>query len=267
MNIRIYLSISICLIFLAGCAIQKETQQLEINGKTVEYIMQGENSPTIIFETGMGQTIDTWNTVLDSLSKHTQVYAYNRPNYGQSEIKKPPKNVIDVAKQLRTNLVAQNISPPYILVGHSVGGLYINMFARLYPSEVAGVVFIDASHPKQFEYFRNNHSILYDLLILSTKKGNRKYEYDIVKTALSSFIDAPEFPNVPIAVLVAGKRSSPLESKKLREKWLSFQKDLASLSNESKHLIIKESGHYIHHNNPDIVISEILRIKTLTEEE
>lgn len=263
---------SICIIcvictMLVNCTSMKNPMEKSIDHQGVEYIMEGSGSPTIVFETGMGPTIDTWDKILDSLSKHTQVYAYNRPGYGKSTLINAPRNVIDVAEQLHSNLLTNNINPPYILVGHSAGGLYINMFARLFPDEVTGAVLIDASHPEQFEYFKNHHSVLYDMLILSTKKGNRKYEYDIVTTALESFIDAPEFPNVPISVLIAGKKSSPLESKKLREKWLFFQKELASLSNESKRLIVNESGHYIHRNNPDLVISEILRIKTLIEKE
>ncbi len=248
---------------LFSCSTARSTQQLQLNDKIIEYDLQGLGSPTIVFETGMGQTIETWNPILDSLSKHTQVYAYNRQGYGKSNLINSPRDIVEVVRQLKSNLVEQNISSPYILVGHSIGGLYINMFARLYPEDVAGVVFIDSSHPEQFEYFKEEHSLLYDILITSTKKSNRKYEYDIVTTALKSFANVPEFPDIPITVLTAGKKSSPLESKKLREKWLQFQNDLAGLSAISKQLIVDDSGHYIHRRNPDITISEILRIITI----
>lgn len=248
-----------------GCASLNNSQQIDINGKTVEYILKGSGSPTIVFETGMGPTIDTWNSILDSLSKHTQVYAYNRPGYGNSQIHNPPTTVIEVAAQLRENLMGHNIKPPYILVGHSAGGLYINMFARLFPEEVAGAVFIDASHPEQFEYFKNDQSLLYELLITATKKGNRTYEGNIVKTTLQSFENASKFPNVPISVLTAGKKSSPLENDELRNKWLQFQKSLASLSPISEHIVVENTGHYIHKRNPNISISEILRILSISE--
>ena len=245
---------------LIGCGISQNTTLSQINNRNVEYALKGSGSPTIVFETGMGPTIDTWSKVLDTLSKHTKVYAYNRPGYGKSNISNPPENVVEVAKQLRQNLIAQQVSPPYLLVGHSAGGLYINMFARLFPNDVIGVVFIDASHPEQFEYFKNHHSMLHDLLITSTRKGNRKYEYDIVVTTLKSFEDAPIFPNIPVTVLTAGKKSSPLETKKLRDKWLYFQNELKNLSNDGKQIIVKNSGHYIHKNEPEIVINEILRM-------
>lgn len=247
-------------IFFTSCTRTKSVLQMYSNGKKVELIEQGNGTPTIVFETGMGPMISTWDPILDSLSPHTRVYTYNRPGYGSSNLLNTPGSVLEVAKQLRMNLLEANAPPSYVLIGHSVGGLYVNMFARLYPEEVAGVIFIDSSHPEQFEYFKNHHSILYETLILSTKKGNRNYEYDIVTTALNNFIDAPKFPDVPISVLTAGKKSSPLESKKLREKWLVFQSDLANLSSDSKHTIVDGSGHYIHKNKPEIVISEILRI-------
>jgi len=252
-------AVFIILVF-TSCSTVKSVQQTNANGKIVEFVKKGNGTPTIVFETGMGPTISTWNSVLDSLSQHATIYAYNRPGYGSSNLIDAPRSVVEVAEQLQRNLIKANVPPPYILVGHSAGGLYINMYARLFPDEVAGVVFIDASHPEQFEYFKNHHSLLYDMLIMSTKKGNRRYEYDIVTSALESFINAPEFPDVPISVLTAGKRSSPLESKKLREKWLVFQSELAALSNNGKNITVKESGHYIHKNAPEVVISEILRI-------
>lgn len=255
-------SIGIVLVFgvtMVNCTSMKSPMQKSIDHQGVEYITEGIGSPTIVFETGMGPTIDTWDKILDSLSKHTQVYAYNRPGYGKSGLKNAPRNVIEVAEQLHTNLSANNIKPPYVLVGHSAGGLYVNMFARLYPEETVGIVFVDASHPEQFEYFKTDQKFLYNMLLTSTQKGKRTYEYDIVKTTSESFRNAPKFPEVPITVLTAGK-SSPLENKNIRKKWLEFQVELSNLSSKSKHLVVEESGHYIHRNEPNIAIEEILRI-------
>ncbi|MBC3758175.1 alpha/beta hydrolase [Hyunsoonleella sp. SJ7] len=243
---------------LTSCATSKSARQ--DNGNTLEYALKGNGSPTIVFESGMGQSLDTWNKIFDSLSQHNRVYAYNRPGYSNSTNNKLPNSVQEVAQQLRENLKKENIEPPYILVGHSLGGLFINMYARLYPDEVAGVVFIDASHPEQFEYFKNEQKLLYNMLISSTKMGKRQYEFDIITSALSSFRGAPEFPNIPITVLTAGKKSSPLETQELREKWLEFQSDLVDLSSKSSQIIVEESGHYIHKKTPCLVISEILKL-------
>ncbi len=258
---QIIVTVVVIISFLVtNCSSVKSLQQTDSNGKRVEFIKQGNGgAPTLVFETGMGPTISTWNTIIDSLSQHTNVYAYNRPGYGGSNLKDVPRSVVEVAEQLRINLKMANVPPPYVLVGHSAGGLYVNMFARLYPEETVGVVFIDASHPEQFEYFKTDQQLLYNILITATQKGNRTYEYDLVTTASKSFKNAPRFPEVPISVLTAGK-SSPLENKKLRKKWLEFQVELSNLSSISKHLVVEESGHYVHRNEPDLVIKETLRI-------
>ncbi|WP_422080022.1 alpha/beta fold hydrolase [Ulvibacterium sp.] len=251
-------------IALINCATTQNTQRSNTNGKSVEYILMGNGSPTLVFETGMGPSISTWDKILDSLSKHTRIYAYNRPGYGNSNVKKPPRNIVEAAQQLHANLVNEDIRPPYILVGHSLGGLLVNMFARLYPRETIGVIFIDASHPEQFEYFKADQKFLHTMLVTSTRKGGRSYEYDLISSASEDFQSVPQFPKIPVSVLTAGK-SSPLENKKLRTKWLEFQKDLVKLGQNNVHRIIENSGHYIHRDNPTETIAEILIILDLAK--
>ena len=251
--------------FLPGCMTleninQKNINERQINGRSVEYIAEGIGSPTIVLETGMGPTINTWAPILDSLTNLSSTFAYNRPGYGNSDLSLPPFSAEEVALQLHENLEATNQRPPYILIGHSAGGLYINMFSRLFPGEVAGVIFIDSSHPDQFEYFRQDQPLIYNMLVTGTKNGNRKYEFSIVKNAHSIFQDAPPFPNVPVSVLTAGKKSSPLEGDKMRARMLEFQSDLAALSPNSKNLIVEGSGHYIHKDKPEVVLDEVVRI-------
>ena len=247
-------------LLFCGCATLKNVTQKQVDNRRVEYVGAGSGSPTIVLETGMGPDIKTWLPIFDSLAALTHVFAYNRPGYGNSGLLHAPENVKQVAEHLRENLKATGQPPPYILMGHSAGGLYVNMFARLYPEEVAGVVFLDASHPEQFEYFRKHQPMLYGMLVTSTTKGNRKYELSIIKNAESDFVGPPPFPDVPVVVLTAGKKSSPLETDKLRGKWLEFQKDLAALSEQSTHIVVEGSGHFIHKDKPGLVLREIGKI-------
>ncbi|NAS13260.1 alpha/beta fold hydrolase [Poritiphilus flavus] len=246
-------------LFLTGCSSLDNVQQTSKYGKKMEFVLEGEGAPTLVFETGLGPEMDTWDTILDSLAQHTRVYAYNRPGYGNSNLKDAPKNVTEVARQLHANLVAKRVRPPYIVIGHSLGGLYANMFARLYPEETAAVVFIEASHPEQFEYFKNEQDLMYLVLTSSIENSQRQYELDIVHSTSESFREAPDFPDIPITVLTAGKPAS-LGGKRMREKWLEFQAELAELSTNSRHIIVEESGHYIHRNAPEQTIAEILRL-------
>ncbi|MEO1261745.1 MAG: alpha/beta hydrolase [Bacteroidota bacterium] len=252
--------ITITSLFFCSCATLKNVTQKQVNNRKVEYVEAGNGSPTVVLETGLGPDIKTWLPIFDSLAAITHVFAYNRPGYGNSGLLHAPENVKQVAEQLHENLKATGQQAPYILMGHSAGGLYINMFARLYPDEVASVVFLDASHPEQFEYFRKHQPLLYSMLVSSTTKSKRKYELSIIKGTMSDFVDAPPFPNVPIVVLTAGKKSSPLETDRLRQKWLRFQSELAALSEESNHVVVEGSGHFIHKDKPGVVLEEIRKI-------
>lgn len=249
----------VCLTFFSCTGLQDLSQQ-SVNGRKIEYAATMNGKPTIVFETGLGSTILTWDTILDSIKGFAGTFVYNRPGYGSSSFVNAPQTVREVAEQLNQNLLATGQKPPYILVGHSAGGLYINMYARLYPEKVAGVVFIDSSHPDQFEYFRKEQRMMYNMLLTSTSKGKRRYESSIVQSTHLDFKNAPAFPDVPVTVLTAGKKSSFLENDKMRKKWIDFQSDLAALSSNSKHIIVKGSGHFIHRNKPELVIREIKKM-------
>ena len=249
----------VCLTLFSCSGLQDLSQQT-VNGRKVEYSATINGKPTVVFETGLGPTILTWDTILDSIKGFASTFVYNRPGYGSSSFFNAPQTVKEAAKQLNENLVVTGQKPPYVLVGHSAGGLYINMYARLYPEKVAGLVYIDSSHPDQFEYCRKNQRMMYNMLITSTSKGKRRYESSILRNTHVDFENAPAFPKVPVTVLTAGKKSSFLESDEMRKKWIDFQSDLASLSSESTHIIAQGSGHFIHRNKPELVIQEIKRM-------
>ena len=244
------------LLLFFSCATLPSSTTQKIADKRVEFVATGVGSPTVIFETGMGPTMRTWAPVFKDISQISTALAYNRPGYGSSSYYHAPTTVQGMAKELHDNLLHLGYHPPYLLVGHSVGGLFMNMFARLYPEDVAGALFIDATHPEQFEYFKNKKSLMYSMLVGSSAKGARGYESNIVKSAYYEFQEAPPFPEIPIKVLTAEK-SFLLEGKKMREQWNHWQDDLAGLSAQSNHFIVEGSNHNIHENNPEIVIAEI----------
>ncbi len=102
---------------------------------------------TVVFENGSRNTLDKWNKVIPEVAKEATVFAYNRPGYGKSDKPSTPRDGKTVVEELRQLLREQGLRPPYTLVGHSLGGLYMQMYARAYPQEVQGVVLVDSLYP------------------------------------------------------------------------------------------------------------------------
>jgi pimeloyl-ACP methyl ester carboxylesterase len=121
-----------------------------IAGRQVESLtLRNPASPfTVVFEAGSRGTLEKWGRVLDETSRDATVFAYHRPGYGNSSAPATPRDGRTVVEELRTLLRMKNLHPPYVLVGHSLGGLYMQLFARAHPDEVQGLVLVDALYPR-----------------------------------------------------------------------------------------------------------------------
>ena len=105
--------------------------------------------PTIVLEASAGAASPAWAWVQPALAEHYRVVAYDRPGLGWSEARPGPFDPEHNAEQLHTALAQRGIDGPYILVGHSMGGLFARIFAGRYPEEVAALVLVEPSHPDQ----------------------------------------------------------------------------------------------------------------------
>jgi pimeloyl-ACP methyl ester carboxylesterase len=112
----------------------------------------GQGSPTVVLDAGWGYNSVEWSGwVQPEVVKHTRVCAYDRAGMGWSEPKPGPPNATQTADELHALLQETDEEGPYVLVGHSLAGLYSRIYADRYPEEVAGMVLVDSSHPDQFE--------------------------------------------------------------------------------------------------------------------
>lgn len=121
-----------------------------IDGHKVECVaLKNPSAPvTVVFENGSRATVDKWGKVIEGVAPQASVFAYNRPGYGNSDDTAAPRDGLTIVEELRRNLQHQGMKPPYILVGHSLGGLYMQLFAKRHPDEVAGIVLVDAVYPR-----------------------------------------------------------------------------------------------------------------------
>ena len=123
-------------------------QKFSVHGTSLEYVVSGTGSPVIVLVNGSGGPIEGWYKVYAQLAELRTVFAYNRPGVGGSGKPSEPQTGDVVVNTLRELLGCAGLKPPYLLVGHSLGGLFVNLYARSFPSDVTGAVLLDATAPE-----------------------------------------------------------------------------------------------------------------------
>lgn len=124
---------------------------IDVGGRQAHIYCQGTGSPTVVVEAGAGDFSLGWGLVQPAAADFTRICVSDRPGYGWSEPAPGPRTARLSAEELHTLLAAAGEEPPYILVGHSLGGYIVRAYAGLYPDEIAGMVLVDAGHEEQLE--------------------------------------------------------------------------------------------------------------------
>ena len=225
-------------------------------GRTVEHALAGQGAPVVVFENGLGARLDWWAKVWPDTVQQTTALAYNRAGYGHSEASPEPRDGAHVVEELRALLKARKLQPPYVLVGHSLGGLYMQLFARQYPGEVAALVLVDSTHPDQMRGAGNP-----DLWPTWLKVAFRLGTSDVVKQELAA-LDAtgqrvaslPVDPAVPVFVLSALR--TPGASSALADDVQRKRADFAHLYPGATQVWV-DSGHGIPLEKPEVVLQAI----------
>ena len=234
------------------------TRNVSVGTGAVEALIHKRGEPAVVFESGAGSPLHVWRRVIADLPAEATIFAYNRSGYGRSRIFGNLADPRRSAEALRRALRESGVEPPYLLVGHSLGGLYVNLFARLYPEEVAGVLLVDSSHPDQFEQMRKRRPMLHSVFTTGYALGppERRYELENAMRFARTLEAAGPFPDVPLTVLTAGKTEAWANDDDLAW-WLGLQRELVSMSPRGKGRVIEESGHFIQRDEPQVVVDAI----------
>jgi len=267
---------------------------VDVDGRKMHIDCTGQGSPAVILDSGLGDSFVSWRKVQPQIAAFTRVCSYDRSGLGYSDSSPLPRTSDVIAKELHALLQAAGVSPPYILVGHSMGGFDVRLYASLYRSEVAGMVLVDASHPDQESRFPpelkslegswgREAEFLEYTMPLGVPRLLGLCDQEVVERATQcNFHHAREavaemkalpqsaaltaatgpFGDMPLSVL-SHDPDRPMNelpadlAKPTNEAWEKMQEELARLSTRGTQTIAKGSSHYIQFDRPDVVIEAI----------
>ena len=225
---------------------------VDVNGHYLYFVCTGSGSPTVLLEAGFGGATRNWRDVQAQLGGSTRTCSYDRAGLSGSSAIPGVHDADDEIRDLERLLDRAEIEPPYVLVGHSYGGLLVRLFAHDHPDEVAGIVLVDAVHSDQRRRLR---AAIPDQPEFAEVRRD-VFGQDVVNgvdVAASLALDRPlrSLGDTPLIVLTAGvagaaDRQLPVSvQRSLGGAWMSMQSELAALSSESVHAVAVRSGHFI----------------------
>lgn len=227
---------------------------------TLGYELRGAGAPVVVLESGLGDGHASWDAVVESVAGYSRVLAYDRAGYGASRSPTQRRTGAAAVAELRGLLRELGLEPPYVLVGHSLGGLYVELFARTHPEEIAGVVLVDARHvdfSRRCEPEGVERCGVPWLTRQLMPAGARAELVGLADTE-AEIRAAGAFPPVPVRVLTAEQR--PASMPRLRHLWAETQRQWLEVSPEASQEICAECGHYIQREAPERVVNAIAEV-------
>lgn len=249
-------------------------ERIDINGRKMAFYRTGLKSPTVILETGVGAESDEWSPIQRSLGAISSVFRYDRPGRGASDAAVAPgRSAGTMVGELHALLHCVQIPGPYILVGHSFGGLLMRLYAHRYPDEVAGLLLVDSMHEDQFEVFGSTFppptpddpQALRSMREFWTGGWRDPKSTPEGIDFIASIREAREIRslgNLPVHVITAGTfTNNALVSEHVRPKlqslWSKLQRQFLSLSPAATHSYASKSGHFVQRDSPEVVTDAI----------
>jgi pimeloyl-ACP methyl ester carboxylesterase len=269
-------------------------QLVEVGGYRMHLDCTGEGSPVVILDSGLGDSYISWHKVQPEIAKFTRVCSYDRAGLGYSDSSPNPRTSKVIAEELYTLLHDAGVSDPFVLVGHSMGGYDVRLFASSHRDDVAGMVLVDASHPEQQKRFppavndldaswiREEEFLEFAMPFgIPRLLGFCGHDVEVraaecnFHSARTGVLELKAFPESAAQAATAGSLGDmPLSVlshdpetpqpdlpedlvKPTNDVWQEMQKELARLSTSGTQVVAKNSGHYIQFDRPDVAITGV----------
>ena len=226
----------------------------DAGGHSVRMMIRGRGKPVVVFEQFGPGPLEPWAKIQNGVAEFATAVIYEHAGGMASGAGLPPRDGKRISRELRDALRSADLEPPFVMVGYSMAGPYVRVFAGEYPDEVAGLVLIDPSKEKFFEWLWENdpesHKIANWHLQAKTELGMTKETF---KQAAAAGI-----PHVPTVVLTGGKGKNTVKGRLSMPRWIAAHRDYVARLPKGRHVISKRSGHAIPFQEPERVV-EVIR--------
>jgi pimeloyl-ACP methyl ester carboxylesterase len=243
-----------------------------VGGYRLAFREKGQGLPTVVLEMGLGAAGSSYDDIARRIAAFTRVVWYDHAGIGGSDPAPMPRTIADLAADLHALLYGAQIPSPYVLVGHSLGGLMVRYYQQRYPTDVVALVLIDAAHEEQRALLAALPPEVPDELsavaqyraALSARWADPMANEEGIDNVANSTLMGHVAPlgDLPLVVVSRGRAQAPAglppELVTRREQvWRQMQCELAALSSRSVHVIAERSGHLIHKEQPEMVVEGI----------
>jgi pimeloyl-ACP methyl ester carboxylesterase len=259
---------------LTSCSGQDRDRMIDIGTHSLHITREGEGSPAVVIDVGIAGRTDEWAAIRDRIAQETTVVTYDRAGYGRSEPGPFPRDAGRSAEELHALLDAAAIPGPYLLVGHSLGGLNMQLFADRYPDDVAGMLLLD---PPPLGWIRGEAYT--ELLGMAegmtaewqaiAERGDAQADFFRTIASehremlgksgeLAAAIDS--FGEIPLHVMAAGIPNPMFGdvAQEYQQYWISESRALAGKSRHGRLIMAWDSTHMLHTDAEELVIESIL---------
>jgi pimeloyl-ACP methyl ester carboxylesterase len=241
----------------------------------------GQGNPTVVIDTGVGDSLERWEDFQFQVAQFTRVCTYDRAGYGSSEPGPMPRHSQQLADELQQLLKNANVRGPYILVGHSLGGLTLQVFADQYPDLVVGLILLDPSplafitgqaFPELYQMLAGQAFELQNMAEMARQstdtEAQAKADYleaiasehaALITETASQIVNIESFGDLPLIVIgssIPNPAFGP-EAEAFQQFWIEQNQELVTKSTIGRFVLAEESGHYIHDDAPDLVLEAI----------
>lgn len=220
-----------------------------IDGQKYRIKESGKGDLTVIFESGMSDSLETWGNIPDSVSLFARVFSYDRADIAKSGPSNQERSIPNMVAELRKILAHEKISPPYLLVGHSLGGYITRYFTSKFPAEVKGLLLLDPSPEAYWQSMSKNELNKYIEGGTEWYRTRHKPQYRKEWEAFIPNMIYMKDLNIPAGlplILVSATETN----------WFKYQKkQLTGLSNSRQ--VLLTGSHHIYKDHPATIISYI----------